>query len=276
MKRKELTPDRIVPLVEERIQELETIIKQTQSFLENQVPGHIRVIKKRKHFEYYLITKKGDTKGNYLPKAQIATARKIIQQDYDKKLLKILQQQLKALQTLRHHYHPKAIPPLFQTLPAGRQQLLTPAQLPLQAFVQRWLSLQNPGNPFNTEDKAFQTAAGIYVRSKSELLIANILYAHHIPFHYEKLLQFKSGKTIYPDFTCLNITTSQQFLWEHFGLMDNPEYAEKAVFKIYQLQKEGYIMGKNFLATFETKDSPLTPQKIEIMIKEFLLKSFDS
>jgi len=269
MKRTELSPDLLIPHIKKRISELQITIEETQIALKNPEKGHLRISRRGNTFNHYIIHTPKDTHGKYLPKKLISVAQKIAQRDYDSKILQEMQIEVKLLQNLLNNYKPDSIQRLWEKQSQGRKKLITPVQLPISVFISNWLSLPNPGNPFNTEDKVFQTAAGIYVRSKSELLIANILYAHHIPFHYEKPLQFKSGKTIYPDFTCLNTTTQQTILWEHFGLMDNSEYAEKAVFKIYQLQKEGYIMGKNFLATFETKDTPLTPQKIEMLVKEF-------
>lgn len=69
-----------------------------------------------------------------------------------------------------------------------------------------------------------ETSAGIFVQSKSEVIIANLLKQHRVPFAYEQPLGAE-GKTYYPDFT-LNLPTGDIF-WEHLGMLDDQEYAAK-------------------------------------------------
>lgn len=65
---------------------------------------------------------------------------------------------------------------------------------------------------------------GIYVRSKSELVIANMLHSHSIKFIYESILD-RDGRIIRPDFTI--ITQNRTYYWEHLGMMTDPGYAKK-------------------------------------------------
>ena len=72
------------------------------------------------------------------------------------------------------------------------------------------------------------------VRSKSEVIIADTLARHGVPYRYEYPLKLKSGRdgafrTIHPDFLCLNVRTRAEFYWEHFGLMDDPDYLERTL-----------------------------------------------
>ncbi len=271
MNKLELSQDLLIPLAEKRLEELEKIISQTQNSLKTPVSGNLRISKRGKTFNHYLIATPGDTHGKYILKKNISLAKKIAQRDYDSKIFQELQKEAEALRKFLKNYAPNRIIKIWHKQSLGRKALLAPVQLPAQEFAARWQSLPNPGNPYAPENKIYQAAGGKNVRSKSEVLIANGLTTCNIPFHYEKPLQFKSGKTIYPDFTCLNTTTRREILWEHFGLMDDPVYAENAVSKIQGLINEGYVPGKNLIATFESKNCPLTPQVIAKMIKEFLL-----
>lgn len=71
--------------------------------------------------------------------------------------------------------------------------------------------------------------------------IANILYQHKndIIYKYEKPLEIiENGwrKTIYPDFTIMNVHTGKVVYWEHAGLMDDAVYANDFVRKmVYNL-----------------------------------------
>ena len=74
-------------------------------------------------------------------------------------------------------------------------------------------------NPKYPEHLIHKTVSGIYVRSKSESMIALQLYTEKIPFRYECALQL-GETTLYPDFTILHPKTGEIFYWEHFGMMD--------------------------------------------------------
>ena len=37
---------------------------------------------------------------------------------------------------------------------------------------------------------------------------------------------------LHPDFYCLNLRTRQEFAWEHFGMMDDPDYASTTAEKL--------------------------------------------
>ena len=60
------------------------------------------------------------------------------------------------------------------------------------------------------------------VRSKSEVIIANMLFERKIPFLYETLKFAPDGTFYPPDFT---ITwRGEEWYWEHLGLLDKEDY----------------------------------------------------
>ncbi len=72
------------------------------------------------------------------------------------------------------------------------------------------------------EGKIHQTLSDIMVRSKSEVIIANMLTEREIPFQYEMPLYAPDGTFYLPDFT---ITwAGEAWYWEHLGRMDNDKY----------------------------------------------------
>jgi hypothetical protein len=72
------------------------------------------------------------------------------------------------------------------------------------------------------ESKKNSTLSKYYVRSKSEMNIANILSLRDIPFEYEKPLFAKDGTMYLPDFTITY--KGRTYYWEHIGRLDLPEY----------------------------------------------------
>jgi len=73
-----------------------------------------------------------------------------------------------------------------------------------------------------SDSKKISTLSEYYVRSKSEMNIANILSLKEIPFEYEKLLFAPDGTMYLPDFTITY--KGRTFYWEHLGRLDLPEY----------------------------------------------------
>jgi len=83
------------------------------------------------------------------------------------------------------------------------------------------------------EGKIQHTLADYMVRSKSEVIIANILFDRNIPFKYEVPLFASDGTFYIPDFT---ITwNGEQWYWEHLGLLDREDYRNH-----WQIKKEWY------------------------------------
>jgi ATP-dependent exoDNAse (exonuclease V) alpha subunit len=80
-----------------------------------------------------------------------------------------------------------------------------------------------------------RTARGELVMSKSEVIIANELLRRGIDYAYEKELRFGAGRTCKPDFTIDDPASGLTVYWEHCGMLDDPEYAER-----WELKKKWY------------------------------------
>ena len=74
------------------------------------------------------------------------------------------------------------------------------------------------------EGRIHQALSGDMVRSKSELVIANLLHEREVPFQYETALVAPDGTMYLPDFT---ITwNGEKWYWEHWGMMSSSKYAK--------------------------------------------------
>lgn len=74
-----------------------------------------------------------------------------------------------------------------------------------------------------------------------------------------------------PDFYCLNIRTRREFVWEHFGMMDDLDYVESVVRKTELYQESGISTFNGLIVTMETRKHPLNTVVIEKMIKKYLI-----
>jgi len=71
-----------------------------------------------------------------------------------------------------------------------------------------------------------RTRGGISVRSKSEVIIADLLYSKKIDFEYEKPLEI-DGERKLPDFTIVDSDSGVTHYWEHLGMLQRPSYRRK-------------------------------------------------
>lgn len=78
------------------------------------------------------------------------------------------------------------------------------------------------GVPKFSLGKIYATEKGDMVRSKSEVIIANILFRSGIDYIYEQPLQCPDKQIISPDFTIYH--NGRTFYWEHLGLLGKSDY----------------------------------------------------
>ena len=109
------------------------------------------------------------------------------------------------------------------------------------------------------------------MRSKSERLIADKLAEYALPFRYEARYEnYAHGESFvaYPDFTILR-ADGREVVWEHFGLMNDDEYAARTVRKIIDYQRGGCSLARDLICTFE--EDIKDPQALDQIIQRFLL-----
>ncbi|OPF90466.1 ATP-dependent DNA helicase [Rhodopseudomonas palustris] len=80
-----------------------------------------------------------------------------------------------------------------------------------------------------------RTSRGEFVRSKSELAIAEKLNGMGIGYVYEQPLQL-DGKTRWPDFTITDEDSGITYYWEHLGMLSDPQYAAR-----WQIKRSAYL-----------------------------------
>ncbi len=146
-------------------------------------------------------------------------------------------------------------------------------------------SLSNPmqsENPYNRNELSHTVSNGLLVRSKNEMLIAEMLILFGIEFYYEKALELtkvhvrQDGSvwyekvTVYPDFT-IYLADGTVIYWEHAGLMDNPGYRSRHFEKIGLYYDNDIYEPKNLIITMDGKGKPFDNAAIKRIIKERLL-----
>lgn len=156
---------------------------------------------------------------------------------------------------------------MIHALPEVKKRLIVPIVQSDEEFVKEWKDQEFSQKSSWGTDQGLVTEQGETVRSKSELIIANLLYRLGIPYRYECALYLEGYGTVHPDFTILSVRNRTEIIWEHLGKMDDPDYARDNVKKIKAYQKNGYIPGKNLIITMETSESVLDIQTIKDLIE---------
>ena len=102
------------------------------------------------------------------------------------------------------------------------------------AVVCRLTNLFRPPNPiefrgrFLEEHLIHNTARGELVRSKSEVIIANLLHARNIDYEYEQQLEIDDVLyDKFPDFTIEDDDTGDKYIWEHLGMLRDSYYKRR-------------------------------------------------
>ena len=232
--------------------------------------GTLRISKKCNHYQYYLRHGKDDIHGKYLNTKQLPTAKKLAQKDYDKRLLKVLEEQLKAIEQFLKNYDPYAPMKVYEKLSDPRKALVTNEFLTDEEYIKHWLDQPYKKMGFKADAPEFYTSKGERVRSKSEVLIADALARHGIPYLYEFPVYEDGIIAAAPDFKCLNVRQRQDYYWEHLGMLDDEVYADNNVKKLNK-----YTMNQDFdetklILTAETKKHPLNTRIIEEKIRRYL------
>ena len=137
--------------------------------------------------------------------------------------------------------------------------------------LQQWKASDYERNLAHPESLKFGTIVpGLIVRSKSEADIVSRLETFGIPYHYDEMTDF-SNTRLAMDFVCLNVNTGKIWYWDHRGMLDNPSYVERALYRERQFLNAGIIPGINLIQTNETSAHPLSILEIDEMIRHYLL-----
>lgn len=140
----------------------------------------------------------------------------------------------------------------------------------LPVSVRKWCEATYETNHLHPENLIHTTLAGHKVRSKSEVIIANLLYTNRIPYRYEAALTLNE-LTVYPDFTILHPATQQLFYWEHFGMMDKSTYCDAACNKLKSYCYNGIFPSMQLITTYETGKTPIRSEQVQQIITQYFL-----
>lgn len=251
-----------------RKKQIESQLTMLEKELENLPPGELHL---RRNGNYTKWFNHCDGRIEYISKKQSGLAQQLAVRKYKTMLLKELQLEKRAIDAYVNCMEKKsfAASDLLKD-DAGIKPLLDEYFSLHHPDIAAWLQESYEKNMTHSEHCIHKTVAGFKARSKSEALIVSRLFLNHIPFRYECALHL-GEIVVYPDFTILHPVTKEIYYYEHFGMMDNSEYAHAAYKKLELYSGHGIIPSINLLATFETKKHPLDYEQINKLIENYFL-----
>ena len=249
-----------------RLSELEQQIKEMQRQIQTLPKGKLICAKNGRYNKWY---RRIGQKTVYLPKNNREIAQQLARKKYLENLLEDKCKEKTAIQFYLNHY-PNS--PKSENILKNEEirNLLEDYFIPSTEEAERWGKEKYEKNTLYPEYLVHQSSSGNLVRSKSECMIDTMLFINKIPFRYECAIELGEAK-VFPDFTIMHPKTGKIYYWEHFGLMDNPEYAHKAFLKQELYVSYGIVPTHQLIITYETKDRPLDSNEIEKIIKNYFL-----
>jgi hypothetical protein len=100
-----------------------------------------------------------------------------------------------------------------------------------------------------------KTKNGIFVRSKSEVIVANLLHDAGIYFEYERRFETDSGWRL-PDFS-IPTDAGDIIILEHLGMLHKPSYAEEWQRKLKFYEDNGFVLEDNLFTTTEDENGAI-------------------
>ena len=256
--------------MKERVKTLKKAISKAKQAQPKFPEGSLRISHSNHRTRYYHMTLKGDVTGKYIKNEEQSLAISLAMKDYNKKFLMDASRELVYLEDAITKLSKSNADLTYQSLSKYRRNLVTPYLLTDELYSAQWLAKNSKQETFLPENLIYDTKRGEKVRSKSEAIIADILYDLGIPYIYEKKLVMKDGSSRRPDFTLLDVKRRKEIYLEHFGLLDDPEYLAKTLQKLDEYRANGIYPGKNLIFTYETENRPLDIKGIRKMLDDLL------
>lgn len=254
------------------------VVKFAEIKLKNAPDGTLYVKNKR-----YYVRNGNSAKEIYLGKNKDSLIKDLQEKVYYKELLDAAKTEIMILNKIKKcKSNCRYFEQVFYELPENKRNLIEPYTSPEMIDIKKKIDRARRIWDEDSKDRKsvgknlnFITLNGERVRSKSELIIADRLKVAGIPYCYEgKYLladeEAQDYQVWFPDFQMFNVRTGKMFYWEHFGLMDNPDYCASCQTKLEIYAQSGISLGKNLIITMESSKHPLNVAYVDSLIKTIL------
>ncbi len=249
-------------------EEYEQMLAFIEQELKKAPEGRLEVHTSKRGTQYTVANSNGI---QYLSKADSKRIQTLAQKNYYERALRFLKQNVKRNRYILQIGKERSLTDINKTMLPARRILIAPLTMSVEDFIREWKGVIYESKAFKENDTEHYAKNGIRVRSKSEVTIVDQLLDYDLAFRYEFPVYLRGYGNIHPDFIVLNKRTGQELIWEHFGKMDDFDYANNMVKRVEAYHYNGYYEGKNFIYTLETSRYPFGPRDAKRIIEEYFL-----
>lgn len=262
----------ILQIVENEIDARHSEIKNVRLMLATDPDCSVKIRVHKGITEIYV--RRPDASGNlreeYIGKRNSQAAAKYAGIFYGKKLLPVLESELNLLLRFKKEYRPQDKYAVYHALPDQIREIVNPLVCDFRTIAKNWEGESGQDNDYPFEEgSCYLTRKGERVRSRAELIIADILAELELPYKYEAAYYFENGRHSFPDFTILSPKDGREYYLEYFGLMSDPDYAQNALEKIRRYAASADA--NRFIYIFESSAVSLDTKAVKNLIFRYFL-----
>lgn len=217
---------------------------------------------------YYSIISNSDDKSmiDYIKNKEIYD---IANNNYQVKLSKVLEKRIGIIDRLINALKKLDLATVYENLHPGRKSIVNPIEASYEVMVDKWIEASFISLDYPVE-LDLESKNGEFMRSKSELILADLFHDYNIKYKYEKRLNLKNNIAFYPDFTFLR-KDLKEIYWEHFGKMNDIKYINGFIYKIKNYEKNDIKLWDNLIVTFEGDGISFNKNEARYLIEKYLL-----
>lgn len=217
----------------------------------------------------YYYKKERDGKRTYIGDKKHLAVTELQKRRLLETAIRAIDQNIPLMEMYLKHYNVTSLELLNMQMPKAYQFDETEA-FAAADFVDGWKWEQDPyeKSSQHPENLRHRTEKGDMVRSKSEVIIANILTARKIPYHYEEILYLPNA-VIAPDFK-IAVRSENRFRYlEHCGMIGKESYRSQFYWKLKTYLENGMIPWRDVFFTFDDLDGSIDTMFIHNIIEQF-------
>lgn len=242
----------IITVAKREIIKLRKILSEVENFMSDAPKGCLKWQNKNGKTYYYhqFKNKENQWEREYIKREDVSLANELALKHYYSVIRPKVKKQLNELEKFVKRYSSDELDDVYDNLCSERKALCTPISTSVETQLRLWQEEEYEPARMHLENLRYETEQGEMVRSKSELIIANILYRN----------------------TTINIHTGKIKYWEHAGRMDDTHYSCDTVKKMNNYVSNGLLPGRDVVWTFETQGYPLDVSVVKKIVKDVLIQ----
>lgn len=165
-----------------REKELDIVIGRLSRSRKKTPDGRLRICARKGRTQYYLLDNPNDRIGTYIKRKDEELAYAIAQKEYNQQVLAYALEEKKRIIRFRKGIQAKQFEDIYPRMCENRKAIVNPIVLPDDEYVKKWLSVEYEGLPFNDRTPELFSMKGERMRSKSEVIIADMLNRYKVPY----------------------------------------------------------------------------------------------